>query len=67
MPGPGMYDSPSRLGKGGPSYTMKSARKEFSKDDNPGPGAYELNNSINRDKSPSYRMGTGQRTTVVNK
>lgn len=41
---------------------MKSKRQELKRDDVPGPGAYNANDTINRDKSPSYRMGTASRT-----
>lgn len=34
---------------------------------NPGPGAYDAKDSINRDKSPSYRLGTGKRSEVISK
>ena len=36
-PGPGAYDSPTRLGKA-PKYTMGNKNKDTSNNKNPGPG-----------------------------
>lgn len=40
MPGPGMYDSPTKIGKGGPSFAMQGKTKEMKTLDVPGPGSY---------------------------
>jgi len=40
MPGPGVYDSPSKIGKDVPAYSMSSKREEKKRDKTPGPGSY---------------------------
>lgn len=46
---------------------MLSGRKDLKKDYVPGPGSYSEIDTLKRDKSPSFRMGTGQRTDIVSK
>jgi len=40
MPGPGMYESPVKMGNG-PKFAFTGKSKEYHKNDSPGPGAYE--------------------------
>lgn len=60
--GPGNYDIPNTVGKGGPKFSM--ARKinfETCKTQTPGPSYYSVNTSLNFKKSPSFKMGTSTR------
>ena len=36
-PGPGMYESPTKMGKG-PKYTLGTKQKDLNGNKNPGPG-----------------------------
>ena len=54
------------MGQGSVSYSIKGKSKEIRTERNPGPGAYEVSELHNRDKSPSYKMGTSSRTSIVN-
>jgi len=42
-------------------------REPPKKDFIPGPGSYNNLDTINRDKSPSYRMGTAKRSDIIDK
>lgn len=46
---------------------MGSKRKDERLNDVPGPGQYDSKDHAMRDKSPSYRLGTGERGKIVNK
>jgi hypothetical protein len=46
---------------------MLSGRKDLKKDEVPGPGTYIEFDTINRDKSPSYRLGTAKRADIVSR
>lgn len=46
---------------------MQPKREPLKRDNIPGPGAYNAADSINRDKSPSFRMGQSQRVSMINK
>ena len=61
-PGPGTYNSRLYTGKEGPRITM-SARPQTSgsREAVPGPGQYNMN-TTNRPKSPSYKIGSAQRS-----
>ena len=63
LPGPGNYANNNEFGKNAPSFSMQSKREALKRDMIPGPGSYNAADSVvNRDKSPSYRMGTASRT-----
>jgi len=66
-PGPGNYDSPSKWGKEGVKYTFGEKREERIRNDSPGPGGYDANESLTRARVQSYKMGTTQRTEIVDK
>lgn len=68
MPGPGMYSSPHRtIGKDSYQYSMGTKRQDQKANDIPGPGAYDAKDTVMRDKSPSFRLGTGERSKIINK
>ena len=67
LPGPGQYTSPIQVGKDAPSFSIRCGRTEQKKDQIPGPGAYNEIDHFTRDKSPSFRLGTGQRTQIVSR
>ena len=67
MPGPGSYASPTKIGKDTPSHSIRSGRKDLNKDFVPGPGAYNDTDTLLRDKSPSFRLGSGKRSEIVSK
>jgi hypothetical protein len=46
-----MYESPSKFGKDTPVYTMQSKRQEFRRDLSPGPGEYNVKDTLSKDKS----------------
>lgn len=46
-----MYDSPSKLGKDTPVYTIQSKRQELRRDLSPGPGEYDAKDTLSKDKS----------------
>ena len=48
-PGPGQYDSPSKLGKA-PTYTMGNKKKDVFKNENPGPGQYDGKDALTKDR-----------------
>jgi len=58
MPGPTNYADINNFGKNVPTYSILGKREPLKKDSVPGPGAYNANDSINRDKSPTFRMGS---------
>lgn len=63
MPGPGNYADINNFGKNVPSFSIQSKREALKRDMIPGPGSYNAADTVvNRDKSPSYRMGTSNRT-----
>ena len=67
MPGPGTYASPTKIGKDTPAYSIRSGRQDQKKDYIPGPGAYNETDTLMRDKSPSYRLGSGLRSEIVSR
>ncbi len=60
-PGPGHYESPTRMGKG-PAYEMGKKYKDLSDNKIPGPGYYEVKESRT---SRAYKMSETKRTEIV--
>jgi len=65
-PGPGAYDSPSKLGKG-VCYSIGEKREERIKIDSPGPGAYTANDSVVKERIRSTKMSKTERGEFVSK
>lgn len=60
-PGPGTYNISNKTQ--GPQYSILGRDGPLTKNDVPGPGQYNsTSNSMNKDKSPSYKIGTSIRT-----
>jgi len=66
-PGPGNYDSPSRLGKDCATFTIGEKREEKIRGDSPGPGAYNANESVVKERVVSHKMRSTNRTEIVHK
>ncbi len=67
-PGPGLYESPTRIGKDCHTFTIGERKPEAKPNNVPGPGEYEARDSLMRSKSPSYRIGGGeQRQEIASK
>ena len=58
LPGPGQYSSNKQFGADAVTFSMRGKVQEKQREDIPGPGSYNALDAINRDKSPSFRMGT---------
>ncbi|CDW79521.1 UNKNOWN [Stylonychia lemnae] len=67
LPGPGNYESYKQFGKDVPMVSIMGKREPLKKDNIPGPGSYNNVNEIQRDKSPSFRIGTSKRHDIVDK
>jgi len=65
-PGPGNYESPSKLGKG-VSFSIGEKREERNRNDSPGPGAYEGNDSVVKERVRSAKMSITKRGEMVSK
>ncbi|OMJ68979.1 hypothetical protein SteCoe_33427 [Stentor coeruleus] len=61
VPGPGAYESPGFLSKGG--FSLTGRKKDKNPENFPGPGSYE--SSRPRAKSPSWSMGKQSRSTKL--
>jgi hypothetical protein len=61
--GPGQYDSPSKLG--GPKYTIGEKREHSPDNFNPGPGAFNPNETLTKNRSPSAHIRGGDRADIV--
>lgn len=61
--GPGQYDSPSRMG--GPRYTIGEKREQSPDNKNPGPGAFNPNDSITKARVPAAQMRGSERADLV--
>lgn len=59
-PAPGSYEIPSKL-KEGPQYSMHGRTQPARPFDSPGPGQYNHDKSVVREKSPSYKIGSAKR------
>lgn len=55
LPGPGVYESPSKMGSG-PFFSIKGRIEGPAKDMIPGPGHYEPSESATKYQSPSCKM-----------
>lgn len=65
-PGPGAYDSPSKLGKA-PKYTMGNKSKGAIDNKIPGPGSYNNNVDVVKDKIISHKIIGSKREDFLNK
>ena len=74
LPGPGQYDytnsglfSPAKSSR---SFMSKAPRIEKANKDrlmSPGPGAYEANKNVTKDKVPAASFGKTRRSEIVSK
>ena len=68
LPGPGNYSTKNKtIGKDAQSFTFKGKPKEYNKKDVPGPGMYDPNNNVVKDKTITYKMGSTTRGDLVSK
>lgn len=49
------------------SFTIRGKPAEIRKEDNPGPGSYSVIDAYVRSKSPSVKLGTSSRKSIVEK
>jgi hypothetical protein len=61
--GPGQYDSPQKAG--GPRYTIGEKRDPMGENANPGPGAFNVNDSVTKARAPAAQMRGGERGDLV--
>jgi hypothetical protein len=61
VPGPGSYQVKSRLGLESPKYTHGERRKADSRNMNPGPGQYTIQENIVREHSPESTFPKAER------
>jgi hypothetical protein len=66
LPGPGIYEQKSTIGQG-PRFTIKEKRNDKDGNDNPGPGNYEANTDVIKDKVISHKISSSQRVEFVSK
>ena len=62
-PGPGAYEVISKATEG-PKYTMLGKKPENNSSNSPGPGHYapDLNDFTSKERAPTYRIGSAERT-----
>ena len=65
QPGPGNYDSPSKLGKDCPNYTIGEKRGDLNKRDIPGPGTYDARDTLSKERPHSAFIGQEKRGNFV--
>jgi hypothetical protein len=46
---------------------MRGRPKERIGNDNPGPGKYELSESLSKERTVTYKIGTSERVTIVSR
>lgn len=65
-PGPGQYESPQR--NQGPNFTIGGRVDSPQRNNAPGPGQYDPNESAVKHKNPAFNMNDGSlRTQLVSK
>lgn len=67
QPGPGEYDSPTRFGDDAQTVSIRGRPRDISRGDSPGPGNYDPNTSITKDRTIAYKMSNSKRTDIVSK
>lgn len=67
QPGPGEYDSPRRFGDDAQTVSIRGRPRDMSGNNNPGPGNYDPNTSITKDRTVAYKMSYSQRTEIISK
>ena len=67
QPGPGEYDSPKRFGDNAQSVSIRGRPRDPSRNDSPGPGNYETDISMVKDRTLAYKMSSSKRADVVSK
>jgi hypothetical protein len=70
LPGPGNYDHDSNtqaFGKSGIAASIRGRGNDQRPSGHPGPGAYEENHSITRDKSATVKIGSSRRQEMVSR
>lgn len=60
MPGPGMYEHPSSIGKG-PAFQMRGKPSPDRDNGHPGPGNYNANYDALKERPPSAHLGKSKR------
>lgn len=65
-PGPGTYESPSRIGQGN-GFTIGGKAKDIVDNNKPGPGAYDPKDFLTKDKVPTASMSKSNRASLVSK
>ena len=61
LPGPGRYDSPSKMGTG-PSFKLGGKYADLLDDGKPGPGAYNASRNLLVESVKSYTLGKSGRS-----
>ncbi len=66
VPGPGQYEHPNKVGKEGPKYSVgKELRKESQRPQTPGPGHYNNESLVNKNKAPIYSISEIRPKTAI--
>jgi len=65
-PGPGNYESPSKIGTG-ISYKFGEKHRDAVDSDIPGPGSYEPKDSLNKDTIPAHSISKSHRGDIVSR
>ncbi len=60
-----MYESPGKFGTNAPTYTIQSKRQTTKRDLTPGPGSYDVKESLSKDQALSFKMGSSMRKSIV--
>ena len=64
-PGPGHYDSPTRMGEG-TKYTIGEKRDDYRNNNVPGVGTYDAKDDLLRSSISTAQMGNTKRQDIVN-
>jgi hypothetical protein len=68
LPGPGNYERNDEFGKIAITFLIRGKSNERKGNDNPGPGNYNIDLSIIKDKVPAYKMSNSPgRSELVSK
>lgn len=67
MPGPGIYESPSKFGRDGQRYTIGGKKEQSYKTLSPGPGAYEPKDALVKDSASTIAISKTKREDIVSK
>ena len=67
LPGPGIYESPTRFGKDGAQYTIGGKKEHSYATLSPGPGAYDAKDVLVKDSISQIAISTTHRGDIVSK